>query len=72
MKTQADPTAARYRAHWRAHYARQWTEGAIRESIGLALSDIPANASSATILKDDGGSPHPDNAGLFFLHRIVR
>jgi hypothetical protein len=46
------------------------------ESYGAALTMAQAAAKGGakvvTITRDDEGADHPDNAGKFFLHRIIK
>jgi hypothetical protein len=37
-----------------------------------ALEAVRDGAIFASILRDSGGTDHPDNAGKFFLHRCVK
>ena len=52
-------------------------EGAIYDKYSLALSDAMDMHRSKqykviVILSDSEGADHPDNAGKFFLHRIIK
>ena len=37
-----------------------------------ARQQVREGAKYAAILRDSGGTDHPDNAGKFFLHRYVK
>lgn len=36
------------------------------------LDPLFAKASAVVILRDSGGTDHPDNAGKFFLHWVLK
>lgn len=47
------------------------TPGTLQQAEAFAHEHL-AKAKVVTILRDSGGEDHPDNAGKFFLHRIVK
>ena len=65
-----------YRASWSKDGSLPKTQyGAPSERIEAARADAFKACKgnrSVTILKDDRGEFHPDNAGKFFLHSIVK
>ena len=71
MNTEINPSPV-FRASWRMPRHKGITQGPIEPTPELAASHIPASAKVATVLRDSQGTDHPDNAGKFFLHRIIR
>jgi hypothetical protein len=70
--TMSAPTPPpRYRAQWRINHQKQIHAGPPRHTESEAMTDIQPDAKVAAILKDLQGKDHPDNAGKFFLYRIV-
>ena len=63
-----------FKAQWAVPNGRNpiTQDGPVRKSAGLAAADIPATARTAVVLRDSQGADHPDNAGKFFLQRIIR
>jgi hypothetical protein len=65
-----------YRASWSKDGSiAKSSQGQPSERIESAFADAHEAAKSnksVTILKDDRGEFHPDNAGKFFLHRIIK
>lgn len=65
---------ARFRAQWKkgkGEFLGEITKietQAARE----AQEEADAGAKFAVVLRDSQGEDHPDNAGKFFLHRIIK
>ena len=48
-------------------------ESPVEPTPGLARTHIPSGVKGPiTLLRDSGGSDHPENAGKFFLHQIIQ
>jgi len=62
----------RFRVHYRPLNEREWVYGQCEPTEGLAMSWLPTDYQAATLLRDSGGKDHPDNAGKFFLKRILK
>jgi hypothetical protein len=61
-----------FRASWTVRGKRGSVKGPIEPTAGLAAKHIPDKAMTATVLRDSQGADHPENAGKFFLHRIIK
>lgn len=58
-----------FKATWTLRGER--CEGPEELTPGLALKAVPDGARTVTVLRDSRGRDHPENAGKFFLHRII-
>ncbi len=60
----------------KAHFGKRVEESTPTEFLGICLWDaqtmIAKGARPVTILRDSQGEDHPDNAGTFVLHQIVK
>lgn len=79
MKTTTSPL---YRASWSIDGSldlAQCGQGETSQRLESAVADANhvarapgRSAKSVTILRDDRGTDHPDNAGKFFLFKIIK